>query len=73
MFETNIYQFSHNNYLNKVVSKLEIDGQIIDKLADISKAQFKFYQDIYSDKLNETTNHMKTPWTFSLKIIKFQN
>ncbi len=39
-----------HNYLNKVVSKLEIDGKIMDNPADISKAQSKFYQDLYSLK-----------------------
>ncbi len=57
----------NHNYLNKVVSKLEIDGKIMDNPADISKAQSKFDQDLYTEKLNETNQSYKDSLHIFLK------
>ncbi len=59
-----------HNYLNKIVSKLEIDSKIMDKPADISKAQSKFYQDLYSEKLNERKQSYKDSLDIFLKNSK---
>ncbi len=56
-----------HNYLNKAVSQLEIDGKIMDNPDDISKAQSKFYQDLYSEKLNETNQSYKDSLDIFLK------
>ncbi len=41
------------NYVNKLISKLEIEGKEITSPVEISEAQTKYYQHLYSDKLNQ--------------------
>ncbi len=43
----------------------------MDNPADISKAQSKFYQDLYSKNLNETNQSYKDSLDIFIKIIKF--
>ncbi len=42
-----------NNYTNKLISTLEVNGKFVKDHANISKAQTNFYQNFYSERLNE--------------------
>ena len=41
------------NYSNKLISTLDIDGKTIHTTKEISEAQTKFYENLYSEKINE--------------------
>ncbi len=56
-----------SHYLNNVISNLEINGTIIDNLVEISTAQFQFYQNLYSAKLNESDPSYKESLDIFLK------
>ncbi len=40
------------NYINKLITALEIDGHIVKKPIKITEVQYEFYQGLYSEKLN---------------------
>ena len=44
------------NYLNKVISNLEIDGKIIHDPKEISEAQTMFYKKLYSEQIDEKSS-----------------
>jgi hypothetical protein len=48
------------NYMNKVISNLDVNGVIIDNPVGISQAQADFYNKLYSEKLNETSDSYKS-------------
>lgn len=46
-----------SNYVNKLVTKIEIEGKEIISTCEISDAQTKYYQNLYSEKLNRTSQN----------------
>ncbi len=48
-----------NYYSNKLISTLEIDGNIVKNPTKISEALETFYQNLYSEKLNENSRSYK--------------
>ena len=42
------------NYCNKLITSLEVDGNIIKDQKNIAQAQKNFYQNLYSEKLNSS-------------------
>ncbi len=47
------------NYINRFISSLEIDGHIVKGSSKISEAQSKYYQNLYSEKLNSNVSDYK--------------
>ncbi len=45
------------NYTNKLISTLEVNGNFVKDSANISKAQTNFYQNFYSERLNEQNDN----------------
>ena len=53
------------NYLNKVITTLNIDGKIITDPQKISKEQTKFYQNLYTEKLDSnSSSYIESEKTF---------
>jgi exonuclease III len=47
------------NYLNKTISKLEVNGKVLTKETDILNAEVNFYKTLYSEKLNNAETKYK--------------
>jgi hypothetical protein len=53
------------NYLNKIISSLEINGKIISNNTEISKEQTKFYKNLYTENLtNISESYISAEKTF---------
>ncbi len=56
--EQNTIFFLKQNYCNKLVKSLEVDGKLIKEHRNIAKASKHFFQNLYSEKLNPSNeNH----------------
>ncbi len=47
------FNLEKRNYINKLITTLEIDEKIIKEPDQISQAQTDFYKNLYSERLNE--------------------
>ncbi len=48
------FSLEKRNYINKLISSLEINGKILNNPNEILEAQTNVYQKLYSEKINET-------------------
>jgi hypothetical protein len=46
------FSLEKNNYINKLITTLNVDGKLIKNSSEISVAQSNFYRNLYSEKLD---------------------
>ncbi len=54
-----VVNLEKQNYCNKLITNLEVDGKLIKEQQNIAEAQKHFFQNLYSEKLNRSNENYK--------------
>ena len=60
------------NFTNKVISQLKVGSSVITDKDKILQAQYNFYQDLYTEKLNITSESYNVAMNFITKDVHYE-